>query len=110
MRIGNLAPDFKATTLNQKDIVLSQFKASSVVLLDFWASWCVPCRQSIPYLKVVYHKYHTKGLSRIAVSVDEDRKKWIDAVNQDSTNMWYHISPAAKWPKGPWTHSDIIQN
>ena len=47
IRIGAQAPDFKATDLNQQTVTLSQFKGKSVVLLDFWASWCVPCRESI---------------------------------------------------------------
>lgn len=110
VRIGNLAPDFKATGFNQSTITLSQFKGESVVLLDFWASWCVPCRRSIPHLKTIYNKYHSKGLTVIAVSVDENRKAWIDAVKQDSTDMWYHIPIAEKWPNGPWTNDDIFQN
>jgi peroxiredoxin len=110
VRIGNQAPDFKATGLNQQAITLSQFKGTSIVLLDFWASWCVPCRQSIPHLKGVYNKYHSRGLTVIAVSVDEKRKAWIDAVKQDSTEMWYHILVAEKWPNGPWTNDDIFQN
>jgi peroxiredoxin len=108
--IGNQAPDFKATGFNQQIITLSQFKGKSVVLLDFWASWCVPCRQSIPHLKTIYNKYHSKGLEVIAVSVDENRKAWIEAVKQDSTDMWHHILVAEKWPNGPWTNDDIFQN
>jgi thiol-disulfide isomerase/thioredoxin len=108
--IGNRAPDFKATDLNKQTITLSQFKGKSVVLLDFWASWCVPCRQSIPHLKTIYNKYHSKGLTVIAISVDENRKAWIDAVKQDSTEMWYHIPIAEKWPNGPITNDDIFQN
>ena len=110
IRIGNQAPDFKATDLNQQTLTLSQFKGKSVVLLDFWASWCVPCRQSIPHVKMIFEKYHSKGLEVIAVSVDEDRKAWIEAVKQDNTDMWYHILIADKWPNGPITADDIYQN
>jgi thiol-disulfide isomerase/thioredoxin len=91
MRIGNQAPEFKASDLNQQTITLSQFKGKSEVLIDFWASWCVPCRESIPHLKTIYNKYHSKGLEVIAVSIDEDKKAWIEAVKHDSTGMWYHI-------------------
>lgn len=80
--IGNQAPDFKATELNQQTVTLSQFKGKSIVLLDFWASWCVPCRQSMPHTKSIYKKYHPKGLDVIAVSVDEKRNAWIEAVNK----------------------------
>ncbi|MCX6262854.1 MAG: TlpA disulfide reductase family protein [Bacteroidia bacterium] len=110
--IGAQAPDFKATDLNQQTVTLSQFKGKGVVLLDFWASWCVPCRQSIPYLKKVYNKYHSKGFEVIAVSLDMNREKWIEAVQQDSTGMWYHIPIAEKYADGPkyFTENDIYQN
>jgi len=110
--IGAQAPDFKATDLNQQTVTLSQFKGRSVVLLDFWASWCVPCRQSIPHLKKVYNKYHSKGFEVIAVSLDMNREKWIEAVQQDSTGMWYHIPIAEKYADGPshFTNNDIYQN
>jgi alkyl hydroperoxide reductase subunit AhpC len=108
--IGNQAPDFKSTALNNQIVTLSQFRGKSIVILDFWASWCVPCRKSIPHLKTVYKKYHSKGLDVIAVSVDENRKAWIDAVKQESTELWYNIPIAENWPKGPWTNNDIFQN
>jgi peroxiredoxin len=110
--IGAQAPDFKATDLNQQTITLSQFKGKSTVLLDFWASWCVPCRESIPHLRTIYNKYHSKGFDIIAVSTDESRKAWIEAVKQNSTEMWYHILIAEKWPCGPsqLTNNDIEQN
>jgi peroxiredoxin len=108
--VGAHAPDFKATDLNQQTVTLSQFKGERFVLLDFWASWCVPCRESIPHLKTIYKKYYSKGLDIIAVSTDESRKAWIEAVKQNSTEMWYHILIAEKWPNGPITNDDIFQN
>jgi peroxiredoxin len=112
MRIGNQAPDFKANDLNQQTVTLSQFNGKSVVLIDFWASWCVPCRESIPHLKTIYNKYHSKGLEVIAVTIDEDKKAWIEAIKQDSTGIWYHIPVAEKWPCGleQLTNYDIEQN
>jgi peroxiredoxin len=112
IRIGAQAPDFKAIDLNQQTVTLSQFKGKSVVLLDFWASWCVPCRESIPHLKKLYKKYHSKGFELITVSEDENRKAWIDAVNQDSTSMWFHIPIAEQFAKGPdyITNDDIYKN
>ena len=59
-RIGALAPDFKAYDINKEIVTLSELKDKSIVLLDFWASWCVPCRQSIPYLKTLYKTYHSE--------------------------------------------------
>lgn len=114
IRIGNQAPDFKATDLNQQTVTLSQFKGNSVVLLDFWASWCIPCRQSIPHLKTLYKKYEPKGFEVIAVWKDDfgERKGWIEAVKQDSTEMWYHIPVAEKYPCMPdqLTNDDIYKN
>jgi thiol-disulfide isomerase/thioredoxin len=110
IRIGNQAPDFIATDINKQTIKLSQFKGKSVVLIDFWASWCVPCRQSLPYVKTIYNKYHSKGFDVISVSVDENRNAWIEAVKQDSIDKWYNILIAEKWPEGPITNDDIFQN
>jgi thiol-disulfide isomerase/thioredoxin len=89
--IGAVAPDFKATDLNNQIVTLSQFKNKNIVLLDFWASWCVPCRNNIPYLKTIYKEYHPKGLEVIAVSLDNDKKAWAAAVIKDGTNIWYNI-------------------
>jgi len=108
--VGAQAPDFKATDLNQQTLTLSQFKGERFVLLDFWASWCVPCRESLPHLRTIYNKYHSKGFDIIAVSTDESRKAWIETVKQNSTEMWYHILIAEKWPNGPITNDDIFQN
>jgi thiol-disulfide isomerase/thioredoxin len=109
-RIGNLAPDFKAIDIINKVITLSSFKGKHVVLLDFWASWCVPCRESLPNLKRIYKRYNPKGFDIIAISIDQNRKAWTDAVRRDSTDMWHHILIAEKWPAGPFTNDDIFQN
>jgi thiol-disulfide isomerase/thioredoxin len=110
IRIGNQAPDFKATALNNQQLKLSQFKGTHVVLLDFWASWCVPCRKSFPHLKTIYKEYHARGLEIIAVSVDGSRTAWMGAVKSDSIDMWRNIMIAEKWPDGPITNDDIFQN
>lgn len=112
IRIGAQATEFKATDLNQQVITLSKFKGKSVVLLDFWASWCIPCRAGFPHLKNLYKRYHHQGFEVIAVSTDWKRDAWITAVKQDSTEMWYHVPVAEKYAAGPsqWTKDDIIKN
>ncbi len=90
---GNYASDFSATDINNKMLSLSQFKNKNIVILDFWASWCVPCRQAIPHLKALYNKYHLTGLEIISItSQDKDRQAWESAIKEDSTYMWHHIA------------------
>ena len=112
IQIGMLAPDFKAIDINQQTITLNQFKNKNVVLLDFWASWCVSCREDIPFLKERYKKYHSKGLEIVAVSVDLERNAWLSAIKQDSTEKWFHIPVAEKYALGPdyITIDDIYKN
>jgi hypothetical protein len=67
--INHTAENFIRTDVNGKKLSLSDFKGN-YVLLDFWASWCVPCRKFTPHLKELYKKYHSKGLQIIAVACD----------------------------------------
>ncbi len=67
---GGEAPEFSVTTLENEEIRLSNFKGE-VVLLDFWATWCGPCRESIPHLVALHKTYRPKGLRVIGLSVDK---------------------------------------
>lgn len=88
---GSAATDFKTTDLNGKRLALSQFKGK-YVLLDFWASWCVPCRASNPHLKALYRQYHAKGLEIIGVSDDDSAPdKWKAAVAKDGVGIWHNV-------------------
>ena len=89
--IGMVAPEFTKVDINGKNIDLTSFRDKNYILLDFWASWCVPCREGIPHLKQVYRQYHSKGLDIVGLSWDSDEKAWKDAINKDSTGMWHHI-------------------
>ncbi|MGN6299166.1 MAG: TlpA family protein disulfide reductase [Ginsengibacter sp.] len=80
--IGSTAPEFSAKNIKGGRTALSSFKGQAV-LLDFWASWCIPCRQMIPHLKNIYQKYHSNGLQIISISVDRDISNWKNAVKED---------------------------
>lgn len=82
--IGNPAPDFVSTDTSGKSIRLSSFQGK-YVLLEFWANWCVPCRQQSPHLVEMYKKYSDKGFTIIQYSVDEkkDEEKWKAAIRKD---------------------------
>lgn len=94
---GGTAPDFSAVDINGKLITLYSFKNEKYVLIDFWASWCVPCRRDNPYLISIYNKYHSKGLEIIGVSKDRDVDKWKKAINDDMISIWYHIIEPTQW-------------
>jgi peroxiredoxin len=98
IQIGKLAPDFTAPDFNNQVVKLSNFLGKSVVLLDFWASWCVPCRQEIPELKTTYEKYHQMGFEIIAISLDWDKNRWKSAIKEDSTEIWYQIPVVENYP------------
>lgn len=88
--IGVNAPDFNAKTTNGKRITLLEFKGK-FVLLDFWASWCLPCREAIPSLKNLYRQYHLKGLEIITISIDKTTKAWQKAVREEKISNWYNV-------------------
>lgn len=90
VRVGNTAPLFDAVDVNGNKVSLASLKGK-YVLLDFWASWCVPCRAENPYVVAAYEKYKDKGFTVISVSLDHDRAKWIEAIKKDNLD-WTHIS------------------
>lgn len=83
VRPGCPAPDFTANDINGKPFTLSSLKGK-VVIIDFWASWCGPCRKSNPHMRELYAKYHKKGLDMVYVSDDDSNPaKWKAAVEKD---------------------------
>jgi len=74
MGIGKAVPDFTIQLLDGNKLALSSLKGK-VTLLDFWASWCVPCRKEVPNLKKIYRKFHSQGFEIVGVSLDQDKAK-----------------------------------
>ncbi len=98
---GKEAPDFTANDINGKPFTLSSLKGK-VVILDFWASWCVPCRKSNPHMLELYKKYHDKGLEMVYVSDDDNAEdKWRDAVKKDGLTGegFHHVLRGLKWDR-----------
>lgn len=88
---GTVAPNFTTTDINGNRLSLSDYKEKYVVL-DFWASWCVPCRKGNPHLLELYAKYKDKGLEIIGVASDDGKEEaWKKAVEQDKTGVWKHV-------------------
>lgn len=95
--IGATAPDFTAPDMDDKSIKLSNFyKGKKLVLIDFWASWCGPCRRENPNIVKAYAQYHSKGFQIIGVSLDENKKEWQDAITKDNLT-WTHVSDLKGW-------------
>jgi len=86
-----MAPDFSVLDINSDSQILSQFKGN-YVLLDFWASWCRPCLDDLPYLHEINKKYQNSGLKIIGISEDENLEKWINAIDKFEMNQWIQIS------------------
>ncbi len=91
---GKVSKPFTAIDINGASISLSNFKGK-YVLLDFWASWCVPCREGTPQLIQLFKKYHKKGLEIIGISDDYNTEAWKIAVEKDSISIWYNILSGA---------------
>jgi peroxiredoxin len=93
--IGKQAPDFAMADSLGNAISLSSFKGK-YVLVDFWASWCGPCRRENPNVVKLFNQYKDKNFTILGVSLDTDRSKWIKAIEDDKLT-WSHVSDLQGW-------------
>jgi thiol-disulfide isomerase/thioredoxin len=93
---GKPAPDFSQTKVDGTTMKLSDLKGK-VVLLDFWASWCGPCRKENPTVVKLYEKYKNDGFTVMSVSLDKDRQPWLDAIKKDNLSWPNHVSDLKFW-------------
>ncbi len=92
----NEAPDFSLTDSNGKLFKLSRLRGN-FVLLDFWASWCTPCRYENPNLVKAYKDFAKKGLHIVQVSLDNNKEQWLQAIEKDNLTPWTHVSDLKYW-------------
>ena len=93
--IGKPAPNFSAPSPEGKTISLKE-SLGKVTIIDFWASWCGPCRAENPNVVALYNEFHPQGLNIIGVSLDKDAAKWKEAIAKDGL-IWPHVSNLKFW-------------
>mgnify|MGYP000203086753 FL=1 len=94
---GKIAPDFEELMLDQKTKMKLSNLRGNLVLLDFWASWCAPCRKENPALVELYKKYKGDGFTIMSVSFDTDIEKWKSAIIADKLTWSNHVSDLGGW-------------
>lgn len=95
VQIGKKAPEISLPDTDNELVKLSDFEGN-IVLIDFWAAWCRPCREANPKLVKLYEKYNSKGFEILGVSLDKERSQWMKAINDDGLS-WTQVSDLRGW-------------
>jgi thiol-disulfide isomerase/thioredoxin len=94
VKLGKVAPHFSYPTPDGAMVSPSDYKGK-IVVIDFWASWCGPCRNEIPHLKEVYEKYHPEGVEVLSVSIDKKEADWLKALGEEEMAWTQVLAPKA---------------
>jgi peroxiredoxin len=94
--IGHKAPDFTMNDPQGNKISLSSKVGSKLLLIDFWAGWCTPCRKENPNVVKVYNEFHARGFNILGVSLDQTEEQWKKAIADDNLT-WTHVSDLKYW-------------
>lgn len=97
MAPGKEAPDFEELMVDRKTTMKLSDLRGKIVLLDFWASWCGPCRKENPHVVELYEKYKDKGFTVMSVSLDKSYDNWVAAIEKDNLTWPYHVSDLQQW-------------
>jgi peroxiredoxin len=93
--VGKQAPELSLPDINGNQVKLSSYKGK-YVLVDFWASWCLPCRRENPNVVEAYNKYKNRNFTIVGVSLDKEKEDWVNAVQKDKLS-WTQVSDLQEW-------------
>lgn len=96
LKAGDEAPEISLPSADGKIVTLSSTRGS-IVLLDFWASWCNPCRKENPNLVKAFNQYRGKGFRIFQVSLDKTKEEWLKGIQDDNLSQWIHVSDLKYW-------------
>jgi thiol-disulfide isomerase/thioredoxin len=96
LRIGDKAPEISLPDTDGKIVNLSSTRGN-IVLLDFWASWCTPCRKENPNLVKAFNQYSGYGFRVFQVSLDKSKEEWLSGITEDKLSSWIHVSDLKYW-------------